>query len=148
MKKPLLKELEHKARRKLVLLDYPGSNPDEVKTINEFDKVFDGTVLVSSAMSELDVRKEIADALHKKESSVHNFSLIQDTDFEFVKCIDKKVRLLDGDNIYDGHSLKNLYSGAIYVRLKCPLPVNEVCEDCLQFVSLSVPFLCILLVIR
>ena len=106
------------------MLDYPRSASNEVQTIKEFDKLFDETVLISSLMSESDVRKEIADALHRKNSSIYNFSLIQDKDFEFVKCVDKKVRLLDGENVYDAQLLKKLYSGAIYVRLKCPLPVH------------------------
>ena len=102
------------------MLDYPRSASNEVQTIKEFDKLFDGTVLISSSMSESNVRKEIADALHRKDSSIYNFSLIQDKDFEFIKCVDKKVRLLDGENVYDAQLLKKLYSGEIYVRLKCP----------------------------
>ena len=86
MKKPLLKELEHKTRRRLVLLDYPRSASNEVQTIKQFDKLFDGTVLISSSMSESDVRKEIADALHRKDSSFTMFLLF-------------KIKILSSSNV-------------------------------------------------
>ena len=47
-----------------------------------------------------------------------NFESIRSCDFEFVRCVNRTVRVRDGDIVYSGNSLRQLYpSGAIYARL-------------------------------
>ncbi len=49
---------------------------------------------------------------------MHDFSCLEPNDFNFVRCINRQVRLIDGDIPFDGNGINQMYkSGAIYVRL-------------------------------
>ena len=60
-------------------------------------------------MSEDCIREEIVFLLEKKESSINDFSNIMPEDFVFVKCVNRRVRVPDSQDIYDGEGLKSLY---------------------------------------
>ena len=94
---------------------------------HEHDKVCDGTVLNSASITE-EVQREITEALKKKDSAVFNFCEVKGNDFEFVKCANRKIRVIDGDHSYDGKVVKQLYGGSIYVCFKSPVPLCKVCK--------------------
>ena len=123
--------LEHKFRKKLILLDYQGAS-DEIETFSESDKLYDGTVEISTIMPEERVRNEIGNCLQRKENMMYNLSVIKDNDFEFVKCSNRKIRIPDGDHQYNGRIVKQIYSGAIYIRLTSCLPVQKVIVYCIN----------------
>lgn len=128
---PLMLTERHKKRRKqtrlsntwsrefqknLVVIDYQGSNPSPV--LHDYDKVYEGPVTFFSGMSEEDVREAIASLVKRKKSITHTFIGLGGKDFEFVKCANRHVRVLDGEVTYDGNGIKNMYrSGSVYVRL-------------------------------
>ena len=102
-------------QRNLVVVDYPCSSPPSV---HDYDKVFDGPFHFSSSMSEDEVRHEIVSLVRQKKSMFHNFDDLNEDDFVFVKCANRRVRIPDGEVMYSGESLKNIYkSGSVYVRL-------------------------------
>ena len=141
-RKKSYKELDHKIRKKLIVLYYEDDDSQGVTVVHEYDKLFDGTIVISNAMNEEDVRKEILDALKKKESRLYNFCQLKTEDFNFVKCINKKARLFDGDNEFNGKGLKQLYSGSIYVRLNIQLPLCEVSVKCNSVQSCVISYYC------
>jgi hypothetical protein len=117
--------IEYKFRKRLTVINFPGHQPEEVEKLSEDDKVFDGTVTLSTTMTEQDVRKEVAQSLNKKESEKYDYSKVKESEFEFVKCANRKIRRPDGELNYDGRLLKQLYGGSVYVRLNSPLPLKE-----------------------
>lgn len=66
--------------------------------------------------------------LEKKESLIHDSSAITPQDFVFVKCINRRVRVPDGQAVYDGEGLKSLYrSGNMYIQLSKSFNKHKVC---------------------
>ena len=69
-------------------------------------------------MSEDDIREEISELVHQESSDIYDLSAVCPADFEFVKCVNRRVRAPGGKAIYDGNGLRELYrTGSIYVRL-------------------------------
>ena len=100
-------------------IDYPGPNPPALQVLNDYDKVYEGTLLFNSSMSEDDSREEIASLIQqKKDTTFCDFSTISPEDFRFVKCVNRRVRVPDGKAVYDGDGIRELYRAAnIYVQL-------------------------------
>ena len=119
--------VESRYRKRLIIIDHSGNDATELELFREHDKVYDGTVMISTTMAEEDVRQEIVEALKRKESTVFNFNEVKVDDFEFVKCTNRRLRAIDGDHPYDGKVIKQLYCGSIYVRFKSPVPLCKVC---------------------
>lgn len=73
-------------------------------------------------MKELEaIRDEISSLIREKESDLYVFSNIDTNDFQFIKCVNRRLRVPDGKPVYDGEGLKSVYrSGSIYVRLTKP----------------------------
>lgn len=65
-------------------------------------------------MSECSIREEIAQLVQEKTSDIilYDFTSIEVTDFEFVKCVNRRVRVPDGRACYDGDGLRDLYRSA------------------------------------
>lgn len=48
------------------------------------------------------------------------------SDFEFVKCANRRVKGVDGDAVFDGNGIKELYkSGAVYVQSIFRVRINN-----------------------
>ena len=115
-RRKMLKTREY--QRNVVVIDFPGFKAPDVQVLHEYDKVFEGPLCFIESMHEEDIRKEIAHLLSEKESIFHNFNLIGPDDFDFVRCVNRRIRLPDGRPVYDGKGLKQLYrSGSVYIRL-------------------------------
>ena len=105
-------------QRNLIVLDYPGKKPPAVQVLHDYDKVYEGSLSFTSAMKEYSIREEIAQLVQEKTSDLYDFTSIEATDFEFVKCVNRRVRVPDGKACYDGDGIRDLYRCAnIYVRL-------------------------------
>ena len=116
-------------QKNLVLVDFPGPDPNDVMSLREYDKVFDGALCFSSFMDEDDIRDEIIKILRQKSSITHDLSRIQADDFTFVKCANRKVRVPDGGGPFDSKRICRTYShGAIYVRLNKDMSKTKVGE--------------------
>jgi hypothetical protein len=73
-------------------------------------------------MQESDVRKEIVRLVRKKVVITHDIDLIDTKDFDFVKCVNRTVKVIDGDAPFDASGINQVYkNGAIYVRLNSTL---------------------------
>lgn len=105
----------------LVVIDYQGENVSGIVPLREYEKIFDGCIRYCTDMSEDSSRKEIVRLVRqKKETLTHDFNIILPTDFDFVRCINRQVRIIDGDIPFDGNGISQIYkNGAIYVRLNC-----------------------------
>ena len=69
-------------------------------------------------MSEADIRQEIVRLVRQKESDTHALDVLMPEDFDFVRCSNRRVRIIDGDTPFDGNGITQVYkNGAIYVRL-------------------------------
>ena len=130
-------------QKNLIVIDYPGPDIPEVVPLHEDEKVFDGSIRYSSNMDEDDIREEIAQMLREKKSSTHDLTYLSSNDFTFVKCVNKKVRVPDGDSPFDFKGICRIYPhGAIYVCLNKPMCTQKVCD----VVVIALPLLKYLLV--
>ena len=103
-------------QRNLVVIDHPGTKPPAVQVLHDYDKVYEGSLSFTSAMSEDSIRED--SPTNARESDFYDFTSVEPDDFEFVKCVNKRVRVPDGKACYDGDGIRDLYHCAnIYVRL-------------------------------
>ena len=108
----------------LVLINFQGDNPSEVMPLREYDKLYDGCIRYRADMKEEEIRDEITRLLRRKECDTHHLDLLAPGDFDFVRCANRRVRVIDGDTPFDGSGISQVYkNGAIYVRLN-----NEMIE--------------------
>ena len=69
-------------------------------------------------MSEDCVREKISSLLKRKKSDINDFSQVSTNDFQSVRCVNRRIRVPDGEATYDYDGLRELYrTGSIYVRL-------------------------------
>ena len=102
----------------LVLICFQGNNPGEIVALKEHEKIYDGCIRYRSDMSEDEIREEITRLVRQKESETHLLASLAPKDFDFVKCMNRRVRQIDGDTPFDGSGISQVYkNGAIYVRL-------------------------------
>ena len=78
------------------MLDYPGEKPPAIHVLHNYDEVYKGSLSFTSAMNEYSIREEIAQLVQEKTSNLYDFTSIEATDFEFVKCVNRHVRVPDG----------------------------------------------------
>lgn len=84
--------------------------------LREFQKIFDGNIRFQMDMSEDEVRDEIVRLVHRKEGNkTHDFDCLMPNDFDFVRCINRQIRVIDGDSPFDGNEVYK--NGSVYVRL-------------------------------
>ena len=78
--------------------------------------MYEGSLSFTSAMSECCIHEEIAQLVQEKTSDIiYEFTA---NDFEFVKCVNQRVRVPDGRECYNGDGIHDFYRSAnIYVRL-------------------------------
>ena len=62
-------------------------------------------------MKELEaIRDEISSLIREKESDLYDFSNIDTNDFQFIKCVNRRLRVPDGKPVYDGEGfLKEIF---------------------------------------
>ena len=102
----------------LVLISFQGDNPSEVMPLREYEKLYDGCIRYRSDMREEEIRDEITRLLRLKECDTHHLDLLAPGDFDFVRCANRRVKVIDGDTPFDGSGISQVYkNGAIYVRL-------------------------------
>lgn len=114
----------------LVVIDFQGYSPPQVVSLKEYQKIYDGCIRYMSNMSEDEIRNEIVRLVRQKESITHDFSSITPTDFDFVRCVNRQVRAIDGDVPFDSDGISQVYkNGAIYARMNSdvlsPLDVRK-----------------------
>ena len=106
-------------QKNLVVIDFQGLHPSQYRTLRDYEKVYEGALTLTAEMSEEEVKREIVRLVKMKKSTFHSFDELVVDDIEFVKCVNRRIRIPDGSVNYDGEGIKSLYrSGAIYVRLK------------------------------
>ena len=44
-----------------------------------------------------------------KKLTTHNFSCLEPSDFDFVRCINNRIKTIDGDTPFDANCLLLLY---------------------------------------
>ena len=65
-----------------------------------------------------ELRQEIVRLVRQKENETHSLDCLMPEDFDFVRCANRRVRIIDGDAPFDGSGITQVYkNGAIYVRL-------------------------------
>ena len=82
-------------------------------------------------MSEGDIREEIVRLVRQKHIPSHDLQVIQSKDFDFVRCVNKHTKCIDGDVPFDACGITLVYkNGSIYVRLNTStlpqLPVSQL----------------------
>lgn len=106
-------------QKNLVVIDFQDTElPDDVCTLHDYDKIFDGLMTLNSSMTENDIRGVVVSLLRSKKTVLHTFDQLMEDDFQFVKCTNRRIRVPDGDPVCDADGIKSLYrSGSVYVRL-------------------------------
>lgn len=116
-KRTKLSSYSREFTRNLIVIDFQGFAPPQNRTLYDFDKVYEGTVTLNCSMSEDEVRTEIVSLVKCKKSDLHEFDDLEENDFQFVKCANRRIRVPDGVINCDGNGVKTLYrSGSIYIR--------------------------------
>ena len=92
-------------QRNLIVIDYPGTTFSAVQVLHDYDKVYQGVLLFNTKMSEDEIREEISELIHQETSDMYDLSSVCPADFEFVKCINRRVRALGGKAVFDGNGL-------------------------------------------
>ena len=78
-------------------------------------------------MTETEIRKKIASLIREKKSLFNDYEAIGDNDFAFVRCINRRIRVPDGEMTFDANGIRRVYrSGAIYVQLTKSFSKKEV----------------------
>ncbi len=85
-----------KYQKNLVVIDFQGSDVSGYCTLRDYHKVYEGTIMLNSGMSEDDVRSQIVSLVKCKKSMFHSFHDLDENDFQFVKCVNRRVRAPDG----------------------------------------------------
>lgn len=122
--------------RRLVALEYPGADVPEVDQFKDEMVVFDGLVRYSTVDPENAIRETITAKLRERRVSHIDLSQCDKNDFEFVKVVNKKVRVPDGDEMFDARTLGGIYKhGALYVRMTKDFSstVKEVRYVCMTY---------------
>lgn len=111
--------LSRQFQKNLVVIDFQDTElPDDYFTLRDHDKVFEGPISLNTSMAEDDVRREIVSLVQCKKTTLYTFDQMTEDDIQFVKCANRRIRVPDGNAVYDADGIKALYrSGAIYVRL-------------------------------
>ena len=91
----------------LVLIDFQGDHPSELMPFRDYEKLYDGFIRYRSdnIMREDEIRDEIARLLRGKQSDTHKLDLLTPEDFDFVRCANRRIRVIDGDNLFDGSGI-------------------------------------------
>ncbi len=98
-----------------------------MKSLHEYDKLFDGCMRYDSNMSEEDIRCEIVRLLGQKENVIHDLSQVTKNDIDFVRCSNRKVKSIDGDVPFDSNGINQVYkNGGVYARINNPLATNRL----------------------
>ena len=109
---------EDPVTKRLVVLNFPGNEVEEIMPVFENDVLVDGFFTVEHFDDECDVRGAIVELVKKKQRDNHDFRGVTADDMEFVRVVNKKVRVPDGEVSYDAQGLCKVYPhGAVYVRL-------------------------------
>lgn len=75
----------------------------------EYQKLYDGCMHYHSEMSEDEIRQEIVRLVRKKQSDTHSLDCLMAEDFDFVKCANCKVRMIDCDTPFDGSTCIRIF---------------------------------------
>ena len=106
------------SQKGLVLIDFQGNKPSGVLPLHEYEKLYDGTMRYRSDMTEAEIREEITRLVRQKECQTHDLGCLMPSDFNFVRCANRRVKSVDGDAPFDANGIGQVYkNGAIYVRL-------------------------------
>ena len=105
-------------QKNLVLIDYQSDNQnEEVLSLSDYDKIFNGCIRYNSDMSEIEIREQIVKQLVQKDSLTHDLPSTLPSSFDFVRCANRKVRSIDGDVPFDASGINQVYkNSSIYVR--------------------------------
>ena len=87
-------------------------------------------------MCEDEIREEIVRLVRQKESDLHDLNCLMPSDFDFVRCANRRVKSIDGDAPFDANGISQIYrNGAIYVRLNNQLLLKDNVSTQQQFKS-------------
>ena len=104
-----------------MVIDYQGDTVSDI-ALTEKEKLYDGSMRYNSDMSESDIRNEIVRLVKQKNIPTHELQLIDPKDFDFVRCVNKVVKNIDGDTPFDASGISQVYkNGYVYVRLNSTL---------------------------
>ena len=119
--------VEKELNKNLVLIEFLGHSPPEVQVLHDYYKLYEGSLSFTMSMTEAEIRKKIASHIREKKSLFNDYEAIGDNDFAFVRCINRKIRVPDGEMTFDANGIRRVYhSGAIYVQLTKSFSKKEV----------------------
>ena len=75
----------------------------------EYQKLYDGCMRYRSDMPENEIRQEIVWLVRMKQSGTHSLDCLIPEDFDFVRCTNRKVKVIYGDTPFDGSSIYQVY---------------------------------------
>ena len=111
--------------RRLVALEYPGADVPEVDQFKDDMVIFDGLVRYSTVDPEHVIGENITAKLREQRVSHIDLSHCKNNAFEFVKVVNKKICVPDGDEVFDARNLAGIYKhGAVYVRMMTDFSSN------------------------
>ena len=143
--KPYKCSVGKEVQKCLVIIDYQGDSPSEAVPLRDYEKLYDGCIRYRSNMSEFQIREEIVRLVKQKESITHDSGQLGEEDFNFVRCANRKVRIIDGDAPFDANGIAQVYkNGAIYVCLNTQLlqyGVSTCTCSILKLLGISIVFL-------
>ena len=100
-----------------MVVDYQGDAASN-SSISDKEKLYDGSMRCRSDMTESDIRSEIVRLLRQNNKATHILQLINSKDFDFVWCMNKTIKVIDGSAPFDANGLNQVYKNSyIYVRL-------------------------------
>ena len=111
--------LSRQFQKNLVVIDFQETElPDGYFPLRDHEKLFEGPISLNTSMTEDDIRREIVSLVQCKKTTLYTLDQMTEDDIQFVKCANRRIRVPDGNVVYDADGIKTLYrSGAIYVRL-------------------------------
>ena len=73
--------------------------------LKQSEKLYDGLIRFYSEMLETHISNEIAHLLKTKKFTSHDF---QPSDFDCVRCVNNRIKTIDGDTHFDANCLQLL----------------------------------------
>lgn len=94
--------------RRLVALEFPGEDVPEVDVFNDDKIIFDGLLKYFSNDTGPIIRQKITSKLRERKVSDVDLTTCGPQDFEFVKVVNKKIRIPDGEMEFDAQTIRGI----------------------------------------
>ena len=113
-------------QKRLIVIEYYGDTCG-TETLTDGLIVIDGSIRYQSNDGENEIRQKIKELISKKDDKSRLYGNVQESDFEFVRVTNKRIRKPDGDTPYDALGINTVFpTGAIYVKLTKDFAIKSV----------------------